>query len=50
MPITKKLVNLHGGDIWIESVEGQGTTFWFTLPRLQYYRKLKKDTSPLKAD
>ncbi len=32
MPITKKLVEIHGGDIWIESVYGQGTTFFFTLP------------------
>ncbi|MCL4265548.1 MAG: PAS domain S-box protein [Anaerolineae bacterium] len=32
MPITKKLVEIHGGDIWIESVYGQGTTFLFTLP------------------
>jgi signal transduction histidine kinase len=50
MPITKKLVELHGGDIWIDSVEGQGTTFWFTLPTHQYYRKPKRDTSPLSAD
>ena len=32
MPITKKLVELHGGDIWLESVYGQGTTFLFTVP------------------
>jgi len=32
MPITKKLVDLHGGEIWIESVYGQGSTFFFTLP------------------
>ncbi len=32
MPITKKLVELHHGDIWLESTFGSGTTFYFTVP------------------
>ena len=30
--ITKKLVEMQGGEIWFRSAPGEGTTFTFTLP------------------
>ena len=33
LTVVKKIVEMHGGNIWIDSQKGEYTTFFFTVPR-----------------
>ena len=32
LAISKRIIEMHGGKIWIDSTFGQGSTFTFTVP------------------
>lgn len=48
LTISKSLIDLHGGQIWVESEISKGTTFFFTLPgqlklKQNFDNEVKKD-------
>lgn len=36
LAISKEVVNMLGGQIWVDSTEGRGSTFYISLPYIQY--------------
>ena len=46
LAISKKIAELMGGEIGVESQEGKGSTFWFTVKLPKGVRRKETDTSP----
>lgn len=46
LSITKSLVEMHGGQIWVESELGHGSTFTFSLPTAQAWEASSVEDEP----
>jgi signal transduction histidine kinase len=50
LPISKRLVEAHGGRLWVESEVGEGAAFYFTIPiRSEWLARLLSESMELSA-
>ncbi|HEX2993750.1 MAG TPA: ATP-binding protein [Anaerolineales bacterium] len=46
VPLSKRLIELHNGRMWLESEPGKGSTFFFTLPVHSGMRQSEESSKP----
>ncbi len=49
LALCKQLVTLHGGNLWIESINNHGTTFLFTLPAIAPSQSSTSSAAPVNS-
>ncbi|MCX5713267.1 MAG: ATP-binding protein [Candidatus Omnitrophica bacterium] len=47
--ISRSIVQLHGGKMWLESAQGKGSTFYFSLP-LEYHKVVMPSKLHIEAE
>lgn len=50
LPISRRLVEAHGGSLWIESQTGQGSTFFVQLPLIPAAVEVTQEEEPRQND
>lgn len=50
LPIAKKFIRLHGGNIWVESEFGKGSSFYFTIPFVKNLETIEQNLNNINVN